>query len=103
MILGEKLNCRLMGGESPAGEFCCCRTFVFTLGDVASLGDIEITLDGEDGELLVPPLSCLKLLMALLWQELRNLPADGSLFSLFSDEGGDANGFPLGTVEVVGV
>lgn len=84
------------------GEFCCCRTFVLIFGEVASLGDVEITLEGDVGELLVSQLSCLKLLIALFRQELRNLIVDGSLFSLFSDDG-NANGLSHGIVEVVGV
>lgn len=94
-VFGEKLNCR--DCASPmTGEFCCCRMFVLSFGEVDSFGEVEMTLEGDDGELLVPPLSFLKLLKVRLRQDVRTF---GSLFSLFSE----AKGFPLGTVEVVGV
>ena len=106
---GEKLK-RLDGGESAddwlmIGEFCCCKTFVLTLGDVVNFGDVEMTDDGEEAELLVPQtlLSCIKLLMVLLRQILRSF--DGSLFSLLlsdNDVGEMMNGFDVHD-EVVGV
>ena len=90
------------------GEFCCCRTFVLTFGDV------EMTDDGDDAELLVPPpppppppgfpsmLSCMKVDIVLFRQMFRSFD-DGSLFSLLlSADVESMNGFaPL--VALVGV
>ena len=91
-ILGEKLK-RLLGEEESWGEFCCCRTFVLIFGDVEmNFGDVDMTEDGDDAELLVP-WSCLKLLMVRLRQTFRNF--DGSLFSLLLslDDGDKMNEF----------
>lgn len=107
-IRGEKLK-RFDEGESPlamfvVGEFCCCKTFVLTFGEVEmNLGDVEMTDEGDEAELLVPPaiVSCLKLLlMDLLRQMLRSF--EGSLFSLLSLEGVRMKGFVEEPV-VVGV
>lgn len=89
------------------GEFCCCKTFVLTFGEVAiNLGDVEMTEDGDDAELLVPPAieSCLKLLMDLLRQMFLSFDdVVGSLFSLLSQiEGVRMNGLDVAPV-VVGV
>lgn len=82
---------------------------MLTFGEVANFGDVEMTDEGDDAELLVPPppiaplLSCLKLLMVLFRQTFRSLFDDGSLFSLLSDDDGDMkNGFERHE-EVVGV
>lgn len=91
-VFGEKLK-RLLGeDELSRGEFCCCKIFVLTFGDVEmNFGDVEMTELGDEAELLVP--SCLKLLMDLFRQILRNFV--GSLFSLLLslDEGESIKGF----------
>lgn len=89
------------------GEFCCCKTFVLTFGEVAmNLGDVEMTEDGDDAELHVPPaiVSCLKLLIDLLRQMFLSFDdVVGSLFSLLSHtDGVRTNGFD-GTPVIVGV
>lgn len=81
--LGEKLK-RLFGDSR--GEFCCCKTFVLTFGDV------EMTEDGDEAELLV--------VIDLLRQILRNFV--GSLFSLLLSLGDKMKGF-VETPVVVGV
>jgi hypothetical protein len=71
-----------------------------------NLGDVEMTDEGDEAELLVPPamVSCFKLLlMDLLRQMLRSFEdVDGSLFSLLSLEGVRMKGFVEQPV-VVGV
>ena len=91
------------------GEFCCCKTFVLTFGEVAiNLGDVEMTEDGDDAELHVPPpaiVSCLKLLIDLLRQMFLSFVDDvgGSLFSLLSHtDGVRMKGFDVAPV-IVGV
>lgn len=100
-VFGEKLK-RLFGeDEDSRGEFCCCKTFVLTFGDVEmNFGEVEMTELGDDAELLVP--SCLKLLIVLFRQILRNFV--GSLFSLLLslDDGESMKGFDA-TPVVVGV
>lgn len=74
---------------------------MLTFGDVEmNLGDVDITEEGDEAELLVP--SFLKLLMDLLRQMLRNFV--GSLFSLLLslDDGERMKGF-VETPAVVGV
>jgi hypothetical protein len=97
-VLGEKLK-RLFGDEDSRGEFCCCKTFVLTFGDVEmNFGDVEMTELGDEAELLVP--SCLKLLIDLFIQILRSFV--GSLFSLLLslDDGESMNGFDAVVVGV---
>ena len=82
---------------------------MLTFGEVAiNLGDVEMTEDGDDAELHVPPpaiVSCLKLLMDLLRQMFLSFEDDvgGSLFSLLSHtDGVRMKGFDVAPV-IVGV